>query len=161
MSVLRYRDLSDGQWKLLSLPQGFTGPVGDKGPTGDTGAKGATGAQGSTGPVGDRGPTGAQGPVGGDGTPTSGGYGTWRWRVAWGAQYVSAAGNAHTAWYAPFGFTYNGNLTVICTGVKNNWGNTLVGAGITSFDGNGISGVVRNKGGADDCYVSWLAWGTW
>jgi hypothetical protein len=179
MSVLRYRRSSDGAWTLLSLPAGPTGPQGAKGPTGDMGAKGATGDagakgpqgdmgpkgqtgdQGPKGPQGDRGPTGGQGPVGYDGNPTSGGYGTPRWRIIWGATYVTCPANSYTTWSAGFGFSYQ-SVSAICTGVKNNWGNSMDGAGITEVNANGLVGVVHNRSGsADDCRVAWIAWGTY
>lgn len=162
MSVLRYRRSSDGAWTLLDLPAGPQGPQGLKGPVGLTGAKGLTGLTGDTGPQGDRGATGGQGPVGYDGDPTStGNYGVNRWRIAWGTVYVSAAATAHTAWSINFGFSYVSNLNAIITGVKNNWGNTVAGVGITTVRADGLDGVVRNNGGADDCYVAWIAWGVW
>lgn len=162
MSVLRYRRSSDGEFTLLELPVGPPGPDGPQGDPGPQGAKGATGPAGDTGPQGDRGATGNTGAVGPDGDPTSGGYGTLRWRLIWGTVLVNAAANAHTAWSANFGFTFAGGYNAICTGVKNNWGNTVAGAGLTSVSATGVQGVVRNNSGsADSCYVAWMAWGYW
>jgi hypothetical protein len=173
MSVLRYRRSSDGQFELLTLPAGPDGPPGDKGTTGATGPQGDKGATGATGPqgdkgntgatggIGDRGATGATGARGPDGDPTSGSYGSLRWRVAWGTVQVSAAANAHTAWSVGFGFTYAGGYNAIVTGVKGNWGNTVAGAGLTAVNANGLQGVVRNNGSADSCWVAWIAWGYW
>ncbi len=182
MSVVRYRRSSDGAWTLLDLPSGPTGPqgnagsVGPAGPTGPTGNTGATGGTGPTGPqgakglTGDKGATGAQGAqgpqgpqgaVGPDGDPSTGGYGSLRWRIAWGTVFVNAAATAHTAWSAGFGFNYTGGLTAICTGVKNNWGDTTAGAGLTAHNAGSVEGVIYNKGGADSCYVAWMSWGYW
>lgn len=195
MSVLRYRRSSDGAWVLLDLPSGPTGPqgaAGSVGATGPTGAKGAngttggvgpTGPQGTpggTGPVGPTGPqgpagsTGGQGPVGNDGNPTSGAYGSQRWRLVWGTVYLpdclasgengsypEGYGNGYTKWTVGFGFNYI-SVQAICTGVKNNWGNTLAGAGITQVNADGLVGVVYNKTTSrDSCYVAWMAWGYW
>lgn len=165
MSVLRYRRSSDGAWTLLDLPAGLDGPDGPAGPTGPAGVKGGTGPKGPTGPQGARGATGATGAVGPDGDPTSGGYGSLRWRIIWGTTYVSAAGGTggkYTTWVANFGFSFVGGFNAICTGVKNNWGNVIDGAGITSVSASGLQGVVHNNStSADDCYVAWLAWGYW
>jgi hypothetical protein len=161
MSVLRYRDSATGQWTLLTLPAGFDGAQGAQGPQGDPGPKGATGPVGDKGATGARGATGDTGPVGPDGDPTSGSYGSLRWRVVWGTTYVSAAAGKHTTWSAQFGFSYVGGYNALCTGVKNNWGNTLRGAGLTSVSPAGVSGVVYNAGDADTCYVAWMAWGYW
>jgi hypothetical protein len=100
--------------------------------------------------------------VGPDGNPSSGGYGSLRWRIIWGTTYVSCPANAHTAWSAGFGFSFTGGYNAICTGVKNNWGNTVAAAGLTSVNPDSVAGVIRNNSGtADDCYVAWLAWGYW
>lgn len=161
MSVLRYRDSISGAWTLLDLPAGPDGAQGAQGEKGDTGGKGATGPVGDKGLTGARGPTGATGAVGPDGDPTSGSYGSQRWRVVWGTTFVSAGASGHTAWSATFGFNFVGGYNAICTGVKNNWGNTVRGAGLTSVSPGGVSGVVYNAGGADTCYVAWMAWGYW
>lgn len=161
MSVLRYRRSSDGQFELLTLPTGPQGPQGDKGATGATGP---TGDKGATGPPGDKGNTGSPGPQGDrgvDGDPTSGSYGSLRWRVAWGTVLVNAAANSHTAWSVNFGFSFIGGYNAIITGIKNNWGNTVAGAGLTDVNANSLQGVVRNNGSADSCYVAWMAWGYW
>ena len=160
MSVLRYRRSSDGQFELLTLPTGPDGPPGDKGATGATGPPGDKGATGPPGDKGNTGSPGAQGDRGYDGDPSSGSYGSQRWRFVWGTVLVNAAANTHTAWSVNFGFTYI-SVQAICTGVKNNWGNTTSGAGITSVSTTGLQGVVYNSGSADSCYVAWCAWGYW
>jgi hypothetical protein len=75
--------------------------------------------------------------------------------------FVNAAASTHTAWSAGYGFSYTGGLTAICTGVKNNWGATTAGAGITAQNAGDVQGVVYNKGSADTCYVAWMSWGYW
>lgn len=174
MSLTYYRDPQSGLFVPLG-PTGPTGPtgaagdtggeVGPTGPTGPTGPQGLAGIAGVTGPTGPtgntgaKGATGATGAVGPDGDPTSGGYGSLRWRIIWGTVYV-IGGPGHVAWSANYGFTYTGGYNALCTGVKNNWGNTAAGAGITSVSSTGISGVVYFKS-YDDCYVAWMAWGYW
>ena len=163
---------------------GPTGPTGPKGPTGTTGATGPTGPQGNTGGTGAVGPTGpkglqggtgGQGGVGYDGNPTStGNYGVNRWRLTWGTVYLASClgsgengsypegfGNGYTKWTVGYGFNYI-SVQSICTGVKNNWGNTVAGAGITSNNADGLVGVVRNNDtNRDSCYVAYIAWGYW
>lgn len=174
MSVLKYRRSSDGALTLLSLPTGLQGPVGDTGPKGlegPQGIKGLTGNPGSKGLTGDRGQTGD---VGYDGDPTSGSYGTQRWRFTWGTVYLPSCygsgengnypegyGNGFTKWEVNFGFSFI-SVQAICTGIKNNWGATLNGHGITEVYTYGLKGVVHNKDAArDSCYVAWCAWGYW
>jgi hypothetical protein len=171
MSVLRYYDMSDGQWKLLTLPAGATGATGDKGPTGDTGDKGATGDRGATGATGDkgatgatgdRGPTGGTGPIGYDGDPSnSGNYGWPRWRLWWGTQNIWCP-TGHTGFGFWWGFNYVSNQNAVAVGIKNNWGDYFRGgAALTAVYGDHADGVVYNEGGATDTWVGIMIWGVW
>lgn len=177
MSLAYYRDPGSG----LLLPVGPTGPTGPQGPSsGDTGAVGPTGPTGPTGPRGPVGPAGPKGPkgpkgrkgdtgattygpVGYDGDPSSGNYGSLRWRIIWGAQYLNVPDGGTYQFSVNYGFTYQGGYICMVTGVKNTWGELVGGASVIQNNANGFVGAVYNysKTSYVDCYVAWMCWGYW
>lgn len=131
MSVIRYRDLATGTWKLVELPagpKGLTGDKGAKGLTGDAGATGSkgpigdTGAKGATGDRGATGATGATGPRGYDGDPSSGSYGTQNWQFRWGSVNVSCAAGLSEHGNYGYGYNYTGANWLQLTLANNNLG---------------------------------------